>query len=840
MGKIKKNRSFATRLSQWVMLVLFIMMLALAFLIFTFADTLLEEIGGETVHTNIVSSERHIQDFMSDVKVAVDNNLVDIERSLNQPDQMQNTVERMVKQNPRIRSCGISFIDNYYPQKGHHFCPYAWRTDSMEIKTTQLGEISEDYLKSDWFMKSVAKDSAYWSDPFIDGHDAKTPLVAYLQPIHDKQGKVVAILGADLSLDFMTDFLQKQDSIFEDVMWMMGTNSKDKMNVSRSYILSRDGTYITHPDSWRILKGNFFKYIKDTDKKGAAKEIIKKMKEGKKSSNETYETIRINARTSYLFYAPVKGTDWILAVSVPVLTIDLLGYVLGIIMVFIVCFILQVTFFVCRFVIKRTAKPLVQLADAADKVAQGKFDTPLPTIKHNDEIHQLRDSFENMQQSLATYVEELKSTTAAKASIENELEIAHGIQMSMLPKAFPAYPNRKDIDVYGQVTPAKAVGGDLYDFFIRDEKLFFCIGDVSGKGVPASLVMAVSRSLFRNIAAHTAKPDEIVTALNEALSNNNESGMFVTLFVGALDLQTGHLNYSNAGHDMPLLLTDEEVIILPCDPNIPAGVENDWKFTCQEVDMKACYTLFLYTDGLNEAEDIEHNQFTLERIVETATSADRCPKQLIRTMKDAVGQLVGEADQSDDMTLFAIQYKNTLTNNYTTTKMINDNAIFLELIIIFAGIIVIMASIGIPIYAYSRKRWKGLVLGLLLQPIVCAVVIFSIALGAFFYFENANKKEMESAMVTVRGIDVGRQIGDTLTWYLKADEECILVCNDDKDYNEIDYCDVIRLDSVSVGVEDRIVVKFDMKNKKVTATDLGSPMKVVSVNWEDAKTYFSK
>lgn len=172
--------------------------------------------------------------------------------------------------------------------------------------------------------------------------------------------------------------------------------------------------------------------------------------------------------------------------------------------------------------------------------------------------------------------------------------------------------------------------------------------------------------------------------------------------------------------------------------------------------------------------------------------------------------------------------------------MINDNAIFLELIIIFAGIIVIMASIGIPIYAYSRKRWKGLVLGLLLQPIVCAVVIFSIALGAFFYFENANKKEMESAMVTVRGIDVGRQNGDTLTWYLKADEECILVCNDDKDYNEIDYCDVIRLDSVSVGVEDRIVVKFDMKNKKVTATDLGSPMKVVSVNWEDAKTYFSK
>ena len=663
MRKSKKNRSFATRLSQWVMLVLFVMMCAMAFLLFTLADSLLGEMGGETVHGNIVSSERHIQDFMSDVKVAVDNNLFEIEGSLNQPDQMQIIVERMVKQNPRIRSCGISFVDNYYPQKGHQFCPYAWRTDSIEIKTTQLGEFSEDYLKSDWFVKAIAKDSAYWSDPFIDGHDAKTPLVAFLQPIHDKQGKVVAILGADLSLDFMTEFLQKQDSIFESLMWMGGTGEKDRMNVSRSYILSRDGTYITHPDSWRILKGNFFKLIKDDSTEGGAKEAIKKMKEGKISKDETYEKLRINARSSYLFYAPVKGTDWILAVSVPFLTIDLLGMVLGIMMLFVVGFILQVTFLVCRYVIKHAAKPLQQLADTADKVAQGQFDTPLPTIKHNDEIHLLRDSFENMQHSLAAYVEELKTTTAAKASMENELEIAHGIQMSMLPKTFPAYPNRKDVDIYGQVTPAKAVGGDLYDFFIRDEKLFFCIGDVSGKGVPASLVMAVSCSLFRNIAAHTANPNDIVTALNEALSNNNESGMFVTLFVGALDLQTGHLNYSNAGHDMPLLLTDEEVMILPCDPNIPAGVENDWKFTCQEVDMKAGNTLFLYTDGLNEAEDTDHNQFTLERVVETATSADRCPEQLILTMKNAVGQFVGEADQSDDMTLFAIQYKNTLTSN---------------------------------------------------------------------------------------------------------------------------------------------------------------------------------
>jgi len=297
------------------------------------------------------------------------------------------------------------------------------------------------------------------------------------------------------------------------------------------------------------------------------------------------------------------------------------------------------------------------LADTADKVAQGHFDTQLPSIKYNDEIYQLRDSFENMQQSLATYVEDLKTTTAAKASIENELEIAHGIQMSMLPKTYPAFPYRNDIDIYGQVTPAKAVGGDLYDFFIHDEKLFFCIGDVSGKGVPASLVMAVTRSLFRNIAAHTAHPDRMVTALNEALSDNNETNMFVTLFVGVLDLSSGHLSYSNAGHDMPLLLTDDEVIVLSCDANVPAGVIPGWTFTCQQLEMKTGTTLFLYTDGLNEAEDIHHNQFGMERMQQTAMNATRSPLQFISIMREAVAKFVGDAEQSDDLTMLAIQYK---------------------------------------------------------------------------------------------------------------------------------------------------------------------------------------
>ena len=158
MKKRKKNRSFAIRLSRWVMLILFIMMSGLSFLIYICAEALMVELGGMAVHSSMLSSEKRIKDVMSDVSVAVENNVFDIERNLNQPDQMEAIVERMVRQNSRIRSCGISFIDNYYPQKGHGFCPYAWRTDSLQVETMQLAEMNGNYLKSQWVQKAVERD----------------------------------------------------------------------------------------------------------------------------------------------------------------------------------------------------------------------------------------------------------------------------------------------------------------------------------------------------------------------------------------------------------------------------------------------------------------------------------------------------------------------------------------------------------------------------------------------------------------------------------------------------------------------------------------------------------
>lgn len=655
MKEKKYNHSFARRLTRWVMLVLFVMMSGLAYLIYDLAKSIVVEVSASTLHSSMQSVSGTISDVMSDVRVAVENNVFDVERNLNQPNQLQLIMERIVNQNPRIRSCGISFIENYYPSKGRSYCPYAWRNDSSQVEGQPLYGSDEAYLQTDWFHEAIAADSAYWSKPFFESRDKKTPLVAYMHPIHDQKGRVVAILGADLSLDFMTRLLQKQDSIISFENWFVILLS----NGLNSYVLSNNGTYITHPDQRRILKSNFFVHIKDADEKGLAQRTIERISNGKQSSAETDKSLLINRTKSYLFYTPLKDTNWTLVISVPMMAVDFFGIIVGILMLVLIALVLTFTFFACRLAIRHAAKPLKQLAATADKVAGGQFDTALPVINSHDEIHLLRDSFENMQNSLSAYIEELKSTTAIKASMESELKIAHDIQMSMLPKTYPAFPERHDIDIYGQVMPAKAVGGDLYDFFIRNEKIFFCIGDVSGKGVPASLVMAVTRSLFRNIAAYTQEPNHIAEALNEALSNNNDTEMFVTLFLGMLDLTTGHLCYTNAGHNPPLLLTENDVQVLSCDPNIPAGVMSGWHFSVQDIQLKTGDCIFLYTDGLNEAEDINHNQFGMERVKQIAKLTVNQPQSLIQSMTTSVQLFVGDAEQNDDLTMLAIQFTNT-------------------------------------------------------------------------------------------------------------------------------------------------------------------------------------
>ena len=250
----------------------------------------------------------------------------------------------------------------------------------------------------------------------------------------------------------------------------------------------------------------------------------------------------------------------------------------------------------------------------------------------------------------------MEEVEAGNQRMEDELKIASGIQMSMVPRIFPPFPERTDLDMAADITPAKEVGGDLYDYYIQDGKLYFCIGDVSGKGVPASLLMAVTRSLFRSESAKTQSAKEIVTAMNEAMSATNENNMFVTFFCGILDLSTGHLCYCNAGHNAPVLLSDDKYM-LPVIPNLPIGILPGMEFTEQETELHYDDALFLYTDGLTEAENRKKELFGEERMLK-ALSTRKTAIEHLRKVQADIHRFVGEAPQSDDLTLLFIHYLN--------------------------------------------------------------------------------------------------------------------------------------------------------------------------------------
>ena len=256
----------------------------------------------------------------------------------------------------------------------------------------------------------------------------------------------------------------------------------------------------------------------------------------------------------------------------------------------------------------------------------------------------------------------LLETTAENQRMESELQIASTIQMAMLPKVFPPFMDRLDLNLYGMVDPAKEIGGDLYDFYVRHNKLFFCIGDVSGKGVPAALVMAMTRSLFRSITSHEEDPAEIVRKMNRAIVDQNTQNMFLTLFLGVLDCETGELGYCNAGHNAPVKVTGEGLQVTGLDvvPNLPLGIEPEFVFKAQQMTLKHGDTLFLYTDGLTEAENKRHALYGEERMLKELMDERMkglSPRHLVNAMQASVEAFREGAEQSDDLTMLVVRYQ---------------------------------------------------------------------------------------------------------------------------------------------------------------------------------------
>lgn len=247
-----------------------------------------------------------------------------------------------------------------------------------------------------------------------------------------------------------------------------------------------------------------------------------------------------------------------------------------------------------------------------------------------------------------------------KARIESELRLARDIQLSLVPKTFPPFPEVKEFDVYAILEPAKEVGGDLYDFFFLDDEHFcFVIGDVSGKGVPAALFMSGTRTLLKAHAEHSRDPAQLLAKVNNDLCRGNDTSMFVTLFCGILHVPSGHVIYANAGHNPPCLRqSDGSISWLPAIKGIALGVMEDMTFQLGQFQLQAGDTLITYTDGVTEAMDESEAWFGNDLLVKAVmTSADAAPKAIIDNIRQAVGEFVGLAEQSDDITMLVLSYR---------------------------------------------------------------------------------------------------------------------------------------------------------------------------------------
>lgn len=664
----KKGKSLATKISLWVVLFAGLIFISAHMVFFNESRLAVQNEAINHATQVLENTTERVNTILTEVKVATDNTDWLITRHLDGPDSMLVYTRRILQNNPFLHGCAISFEPNYFKSKGLYFSAYSYN-DEGRIITRQEGSELYHYFSMDWYQLPKLLDAPCWTEPFMDtnpGESSSSMIISYCKPIKDRDSVFIGTISVDLSLEWLSSTIE---------------SVKPYPN-SYSIMIGKGGTFFVHPDTTKLFYQTIF-----TPTLIKADTALTNLGHAMQAGEEGVRQLSVDGQDCYVFYRPLSDTGWSVGLVCPAADIfggyfRLINSIIGIVVVGLLLMLM-----IFSSVISKQLEPLEELTYQAETIASGRFDEEIPESKHNDEIGKLNESFRYMQQSIIKQIDEIKHINEQKGRIQGELKIASDIQMSMLPKIFPPYPERDDVDVFGQLTPAKEVGGDLFDFFIRDEKLFFCIGDVSGKGVPASLYMVVTKALFRTIAAHEASPDKIIANLNETMARDNDSNMFVTIFVGVMDLPTGRLHYCNAGHDAPFLIGNIGAGMLPVDSNLPAGVMPDWEFSRQETLIDPGTTIFLYTDGLTEAENIKHAQFEMSRLEDMAHKLQAShifePTKVIEAMADAVHTFVGEADQSDDLTMLAIQYTKqqkdivyqrslTLTNDLKRVPRLNE------------------------------------------------------------------------------------------------------------------------------------------------------------------------
>ncbi|MDO5447533.1 MAG: SpoIIE family protein phosphatase, partial [Prevotellaceae bacterium] len=489
---------------------------------------------------------------------------------------------------------------------------------------------NNDYLSQDWFQIPYMLKKAWWSEPYYDEGGGKQMMITYSVPIIDERGEVYAIITADVSLKALTKYAEEIKPYKE----------------SYVILISANASFISHPDPKAILNETIFSDIMGhLNNDPELMELGKQMVDGKSGTSEFTDADGVRCFASF---GPVMN-GWSMAIVCSYNSVLAQMQTMGIILILILIVGLAVLVFLCRRIIRRLTQPLSQFSESAREIAKGNFNAKLPIIHSKDEMLQLHDSFEYMQHSLTTYISELKTVTSAKQRIESELSIARTIQLGMVPKDFSER-------VYAILNPAREVGGDLYDFVEQDGYLYFAIGDVSGKGIPAALYMAVTRSTFRSLIGLGLSMKEVAEGMNSTVCDGNDTEMFVTFFIGKLNLSTGLLEYCNGGHNSIIIAHPNGTAeYLHAKANLAGGVYKEFTYQSEEVQIEPGAYLVLYTDGVSEAEKENKDQYGDERLLNFVAKAEKNGvKEMAENLLTDVHAFTDGAEQNDDITIMIV------------------------------------------------------------------------------------------------------------------------------------------------------------------------------------------
>ena len=619
----------AKRLTYRIMAVVLVMMAIITIILHYSVRKYMFEEAQERYQGVMLRNLEEVRRWLSDVYVATKNNAFYIERDIETPEKVTAHLERILLTNPNLASVRVLYVPDYFEAPSLEL--FASRDADRQVHVGNIEGEHNIYLDREWFRRGIAKDTADWSEPYFDnnhlGEGSRRQLATYFIPIHNSDGQPVALLCSDLSLEFL------RKEIMEDILKINKTFEKGHKHHSYSFVIDSDGSYILHPDSSRMHNANFFDEARQTA--DTADDALMANMMGSVGGSAMLD---IDGRPSWICYRTVKHVEWVAATVVPKDVIFHNGRMLNTFILLLILFSLLAIYLICRRMISDTTTPV----------------------------------------------------TAQKAALEHELKIAHNIQMAILPTMPPKIGDDGSVDLYASETPAREVGGDLYDYFLRSGRLFFCIGDVSGKGMPAALMMAVMRAMFRSETRRADSAADIVDTMNRNLSEEYTAGYFVTMFVGILDLATGHLDYCNAGSESPLVIHEDQgnhqVQTLPVVPNLPVGALPDWNYEGQQTQLQPGDTLFLYTDGLSEAKNHSGQQLGRRRVQQLVSEhAGVSARSFVETMENEVHNHASDAQQSDDITLLAIKWNPSLLSFPATMDEIGRLQPYIERVAQQAG-----------------------------------------------------------------------------------------------------------------------------------------------------------